>query len=132
MLKEVLNVAKVAKKSSVDTACSSFLSALVEALEAIAHSQCNGAVVGGANILSSAFSSMLCNAGGITTPTGVTRVFDAEANGTLIGEGAVVMVLEREDTARRKNRHVYGRILAHTINNNGGRQIGRASCRERV
>ncbi len=104
---------------SVDTACSSFLSALVEALEAIAHSQCNGAVVGGANILSSAFSSMLCNAGGITTPTGVTRVFDAEANGTLIGEGAVVMVLEREDTARRKNRHVYGRILAHAINNDG-------------
>lgn len=104
---------------SVDTACSSFLSALVEALEAIAHSQCDGAVVGGANILSSAFSSMLCNAGGITTPTGVTRVFDAEANGTLIGEGAVVVVLEREDIARRKNRHVYGRILAHAINNDG-------------
>ena len=104
---------------SVDTACSSFLSALVEALEAIAHSQCDGAVVGGANILSSAFSSMLCNAGGITAPTGVTRVFDAEANGTLIGEGAVVVVLEREDIARRKNRHVYGRILAHAINNDG-------------
>ena len=104
---------------SVDTACSSFLSALVEALEAIAHSQCDGAVVGGANILSSAFSSMLCNAGGITTPTGVTRVFDAEANGTLIGEGAVVVVLEREDIAHRKNRHVYGRILAHAINNDG-------------
>ena len=104
---------------SVDTACSSFLSALVEALEAIAYSQCDGAVVGGANILSSAFSSMLCNAGGITTPTGVTRVFDAEANGTLIGEGAVVVVLEREDIAHRKNRHVYGRILAHAINNDG-------------
>ena len=104
---------------SVDTACSSFLSALVEALEAIAHSQCDGAVVGGANILSSAFSSMLCNAGGITAPTGVTRVFDAEANGTLIGEGAVVVVLEREDIAHRKNRHVYGRVLAHAINNDG-------------
>lgn len=104
---------------SVDTACSSFLTALAEAIGAISHGECDGAVVGGANILSAPFTSMLCNQGGITTPSGVTRVFDAEADGTLIGEGAVVVVLERDEIARRKNRRIYGRVLAHAINNDG-------------
>lgn len=105
--------------ASIDTACSSFLTAMTQAIDAITYAGCDGAIVGGANILSSVFSSMLCDQGGITTPSGVTRVFDAQADGTLIGEGAVVVVLERDDIARRKNRHIYGRILAHAINNDG-------------
>lgn len=104
---------------TVDTACSSFLSALVEAAEMIVHSRCDGAVVGGANIMSSAFSSILCEAAGITSASGKTRVFDAEADGTLLGEGAVAIVLEREEIARAKNRCIYGRILAHSMNNDG-------------
>lgn len=104
---------------TVDSACSSFLTALAEAVEMISHARCDGAVVGGANILSSAFSNMLCNAGGIITTSGRTRVFDAEADGTLLGEGAVVVVLEREDIARTKNRRILGRIVAHSINNDG-------------
>lgn len=104
---------------TVDSACSSFLSALAQAVEMISHAGCDGAVVGGANILSSQFTSLQCRAAGITTPSGVTRVFDEAADGTLLGEGAVVVVLEREDLAAARNRHIYGRILAHSINNDG-------------
>lgn len=104
---------------AVDTACSSFLTALVQAADAIRDGRCDGAVVGGVNVLSSAYTNMLCNAGGITTSHPFTRVFDEEADGTLIGEGAVVCVLEREDIARAKNRKIQGRLLGYAINNDG-------------
>lgn len=104
---------------AVDTACSSFLTALAQAIDAIRHQGCDGAVVGGVNLLSSAYTTMLCNAGGITTAHPFTRVFDEQADGTLIGEGAVVVVLEREEVARSRNRRSYGRILGHAINNDG-------------
>jgi acyl transferase domain-containing protein len=104
---------------AVDTACSSFLSALVQGIDAIRNGDCDGAVVGGVNLLSGAYTTMLCNAAGITTSHPHTRVFDEAADGTLIGEGAVVVVLEREDVARAANRRIYGRIAAHAINNDG-------------
>ncbi|UZN02617.1 beta-ketoacyl synthase N-terminal-like domain-containing protein [Cellulomonas sp. S1-8] len=104
---------------AVDTACSSFLSALVQGIDSIRNGGCDGAVVGGVNLLSAAYTTMLCNAGGITTSHPHTRVFDEEADGTLIGEGVVVVVLERQDVARARNRRIYGRIAAHAINNDG-------------
>ncbi|WP_035534392.1 beta-ketoacyl synthase N-terminal-like domain-containing protein [Haloglycomyces albus] len=104
---------------SVDTACSSFLTALSQAADSIRHQDCEGSVVAGANLLSAAYSSLLCDCGGITTAHSHTRVFDEEADGTLLGEGAVVCVLEREDIARQRNRKIYGRILADAINNDG-------------
>ncbi|GAB4084610.1 hypothetical protein GCM10028784_12400 [Myceligenerans cantabricum] len=103
----------------VDTACSSFLTAITQGVRAIRSEGCDGAVVGGVNLLSGAYTSMLSNAGGITTSHPHTRVFDEEADGTLLGEGAVVVVLEREDVARARNRRIYGRIAAHAINNDG-------------
>lgn len=104
---------------AVDTACSSFLTALSQAVDSIRHQGCLGAVVGGANMLSAPYTTMLCNLGGITTSQPFTRVFDEDADGTLIGEGAVVCVLEREDVAIRRNRRILGRILGHAINNDG-------------
>ncbi|WP_100448688.1 beta-ketoacyl synthase N-terminal-like domain-containing protein [Glycomyces xiaoerkulensis] len=104
---------------SVDTACSSFLTALAQAADSIRHQDCLGAVVGGVNILSGAYSTMLCNCGGIISSNPFTRVFDEEADGTLIGEGAVVCVLEREDIARSRNRKIYGRVQGYAVNNDG-------------
>lgn len=104
---------------AVDTACSSFLTALAQAADSIRIQGCDGAVVAGVNILNSSYTTRLCNAGGITTSHPFTRVFDEEADGTLIGEGAIVCVLEREDIARQRNRKIYGRVLGYAINNDG-------------
>ncbi|MBM7411149.1 acyl transferase domain-containing protein [Clavibacter michiganensis] len=104
---------------AVDTACSSFLTAMALAADSIRHQRCDGAIVAGVNLLSSAFTNALCNCGGITTGLPFTRVFDERADGTLIGEGAVVVVLERADIARRKNRSVLGTIRAYEVNNDG-------------
>lgn len=104
---------------AVDTACSSFLTGLSQAVESIRGQGCLGAVVAGVNMLSAPYSTMLCDCGGITTAHPYTRVFDEEADGTLIGEGAVVCVLEREDVALRRNRRIYARLLGHAVNNDG-------------
>ncbi|WP_201612608.1 polyketide synthase [Gulosibacter hominis] len=104
---------------SVDTACSSFLTAMSLAVDSIRYQQCDGAVVAGANLLSSQYTNIICNCAGITTSHPFTRVFDEQADGTLIGEGVVVAVLEREDIARRNNRRILGRIRGHAINNDG-------------
>lgn len=104
---------------AVDTACSSFLTALVQAADSIRHQGCEGAVVGGVNLHSGHYTAELCNCGGITTAHPHTRVFDEDADGTLLGEGAIVCVLEREDVARRGNRKIYGRLQGYAINNDG-------------
>ena len=104
---------------AVDTACSSFLTSLVQAADAIRHQDCDGAIVGGVNLFSAAYNAQLCSIGGITTSHPFTRVFDEKADGTLLGEGAVVCVLEREDIAVRRNRRIHGRIRGHAINNDG-------------
>ncbi|GAA1848828.1 polyketide synthase [Myceligenerans crystallogenes] len=105
--------------TAIDTACSSFLVALTRGIDDIRNNGCEGAVVGGVNLMSAAYTSFLANAGGITTSHPRTRVFDEDADGTLLGEGAVVVVLEREDVALAKNRRIYGRIAAHAVNNDG-------------
>lgn len=104
---------------AVDTACSSFLTALSDAVTAIRNEDCDGAVVGGVNLLSSQYTNVFCNLGGITTGHDFTRVFDEEADGTLLGEGAVVCVLEREDVARAQNRKILARLRGLAINNDG-------------
>lgn len=105
--------------TSVDTACSSFLTALVQGADDVLSGGCDGAVIAGVNLLSTHHNAVLCNAGGITTAHPFTRVFDEEADGTLLGEGAVVVVLERDDLALARNRRIYGRLRGYAINNDG-------------
>ncbi|WP_010533485.1 polyketide synthase [Brachybacterium squillarum] len=104
---------------AMDTACSSFLAALVQGMTAIRHEGCESAVIGGANLLSAPYTTMFCRSAGITTPGGRARVFDAEADGTVIGEGVVVAVLEREDLARERGRTILARVAGAAITNDG-------------
>jgi 3-oxoacyl-[acyl-carrier-protein] synthase-1 len=48
---------------------------------------------------------------GLISPTGL-RAFDAAHNGTVLAEGAGVLVLETEASAKERNATIYGEILA--------------------
>ena len=76
---------------AVDTACSSGLSALHLAVAALRSGEIELAVVAAANLLLDEALSDALAAAGFLAPR--CRVFDAEANGYVRGEGVVVVVL---------------------------------------
>lgn len=92
---------------AVDSACASSLAAVEAACRLLAAGDCDGAVVGGAWAnLTAEYYNLFCCAR-ILTPDGQDP-FGPAASGFMPAEGAAVMVLKREEDARRDG----DRILA--------------------
>ncbi|MCP9264927.1 Beta-ketoacyl synthase protein [Dirofilaria immitis] len=78
----------------IDTACSSFFSALAVACDNIKMGNCRAALVGAVNIiLNSKPSSVLENAQ-MLSKTGFCKVFDADADGYVRSEGAAMILIQ--------------------------------------
>ncbi|RDI42030.1 beta-ketoacyl [acyl carrier protein] synthase domain-containing protein [Nocardia mexicana] len=106
---------------SVDTACSSGLSAVHLAAAAVRDGECDWALAGAVCVMGqpSVFTESAMVLG--LSPDGRCRPFSDDACGTVWAEGAGVVVLELESRARRLGHRIYGRLLASRINHNGGR-----------
>lgn len=104
---------------SVDTACSSFLTALHYAITDLKRGSIEGAVVASANILSTATMHSLADRSGILSSGKYPKVFDETADGSVIGEGVLVFYLEPLDRAVESKRNIYGVIRGSAINNDG-------------
>lgn len=104
---------------SVDTACASSLTALHLAAGAVRGDECDWAIAGGVCVMGSpaAFYEFSKNNG--LAADGHCRSYAANATGTLWGEGAGVVIVERESRARAMGHRVYGRVEATRINHNG-------------
>ncbi|MER7454514.1 polyketide synthase [Nocardia beijingensis] len=104
---------------SVDTACASSLTAVHQAAAAIRSGECEWAVAGGVSVMGSpgAFYEFAKNHA--LSTDGHLRAYSADATGTLWGEGAGVVVLERESRAHQLGHRIYARLLASRINHNG-------------
>ncbi|MFE6862853.1 polyketide synthase [Nocardia sp. NPDC057668] len=105
---------------SVDTACASSLTAVHQAAAAIRAGECDWALAGGVCVMGSpgAFYEFARN--NALAADGHCRPYAADATGTLWGEGAGVVVLERESRAAARGHRVYGRLLGSRVNHNGG------------
>ena len=103
----------------VDTLCSSSLTALHQACQALRSGDCDLAVVGGVNTLLDPSYRAAMTHGGALSKTGRSRPFLAEADGFVSSEGAVAIVLKRNDDAERDGDRVRGLILASALNHNG-------------
>lgn len=104
---------------AIDTACSSFSAAICHAVAALRNNSISGAVVAGANILADPSIHLLARNAGIISSTKYSKVFDKDADGSVLGEGVVVVYLEPLDTAVRDNKNIYGVIRGAAINNDG-------------
>jgi len=108
----------------VQTACSSSLVALHLACQALAAGECDMALVGGVSIRTPQKEGYLWEEGGIPSPDGHCRAFDARAQGTVFGNGAGVVVIKRLDLARADGDRVRAVVKGSAINNDGAAKVG--------
>ncbi|TCO45308.1 beta-ketoacyl synthase N-terminal-like domain-containing protein [Actinocrispum wychmicini] len=108
---------------TVLTTCSSSLVAAHQACQALLVGDCDMALAGGVAVRTPAWGSM-ARTGNVLSPDGVCRAFDAEANGTVFGDGAGVVVLKRFDDAVADGDHIHAVIRGSAVNNDGQDRIG--------
>ena len=109
---------------AVQTACSTSLVAVHLACQSLLEYQCDMALAGGVSIRFPQKRGYLYQEGGIASPDGHCRAFDARAQGTVGGNGAGVVVLKRLDDALADGDHIHGVILATAMNNDGSQKVG--------
>ncbi|MBO9643442.1 MAG: SDR family NAD(P)-dependent oxidoreductase [Pseudacidovorax sp.] len=109
---------------SVQTACSTSLTAVHTACQALLAHDCDMALAGGVwlNLLQE--GGYRWQAGAILSPDGHCRAFDAAAAGTVIGSGAGVVVLKRLDEALRDGDTIHAVIKGSAANNDGSAKVG--------
>ncbi len=108
----------------IQTACSTSLVALHTACQNLINKECDMALAGGVYIHTPRGHGYMYNPGGILSPTGYCRPFDKNANGTILGEGAGVVLLKRLDDAINDNDNILAIVKATAINNDGANKVG--------
>ncbi len=104
---------------SLNTACSTSLVAIAQAFHALRDGECDMALAGGIAISAPINSGIVYNEGGMYSPDGSTRTFDAEGKGTSFSDGVGIIVLKRLDDAIRDKDHIYATIKGAALNNDG-------------
>ncbi len=109
---------------TVQTACSTSLVAIHEGCEALRGGRCDMALAGGVSISVPLAAGYTCDEGGIASPDGHCRPFDARGQGTVPGDGAGVVVLKRLAEALRDGDQIHAVILGSATNNDGSAKVG--------
>ncbi|HYW14428.1 MAG TPA: type I polyketide synthase, partial [Longimicrobium sp.] len=109
---------------NVQTACSTSLVAVHQAVQALLSGECSIALAGGVSLFHPSKRGYLYEEGHILSPDGHCRAFDAEAGGTLEGEGVGVVALKRLDQAQADGDPVLAVILSTAVNNDGSAKVG--------
>ncbi|MFZ1693421.1 MAG: beta-ketoacyl synthase N-terminal-like domain-containing protein, partial [Flavobacteriales bacterium] len=104
---------------SIHTACSTSLVAIAQAFKALRDGECDIALAGGIALTVPFNSGIVYNEGGMYSPDGSTRTFDAEGKGTSFSDGTGIIVLKRLDDAIRDKDHIYAVIKGAALNNDG-------------
>ncbi len=109
---------------TVQTACSSSLVAIHLACEQIASGEADMMLAGGVAISFPQQSGYFYHPGMIFSPDGHCRPFDADAAGTLPGNGAAVVLLKRLESALAAGDPILCVIRATAMNNDGNNKAG--------
>lgn len=109
---------------NLQTACSTSLVAVHMACQALLNRECDLSLAGGVTIMFPEAQGYLYQEGGIQSPDGHCRPFDANSKGTVFGSGAGMVVLKRLEDALRDKDTIHGVIKASAINNDGSQKAG--------
>lgn len=109
---------------TIQTACSTSLVAIAQACQSLLLRQCDMAMAGGVTLKLPQNRGYLYTEGGMVSPDGVCRTFDAKARGTVFGEGAGVVVLKRYAEAVADGDPIYAVLQGWGLNNDGRAKMG--------
>ncbi|MEW6730837.1 MAG: SDR family oxidoreductase [Acidobacteriota bacterium] len=109
---------------NVQTACSTSLTAVCLACQGLLSYQCDMALAGGVSIRVPNNSGYIYQPGGILSPDGHCRAFDAKAQGTVVGSGVGIVVLKRLEDALQDGDYIHAVIKGSAINNDGSLKVG--------
>ena len=103
----------------VATACSSSLVSVHLACQSLRLGECDTALAGGVSLILTAESHELLQKMGATAPDGLSKSFDAGADGYGRGEGCGVLVLKRLSDAQRDGDTIWALIRGSAVNHDG-------------
>src|SRR5205823_5324176 len=109
---------------TVQTACSTSLVAVHLASQSLINHECDIVLAGGSSISLPQKSGYMYQEGGILSPDGHCRAFDAKAQGTVTGNGVGVVVLKRLQDALADRDNIEAVILGSAIGNDGSVKVG--------
>jgi len=104
---------------AIDTACSSSLVAVHQACQSLRNGECDLAIVGGVNALILPELTIQASRAGMLSADGRCRTFDESASGYGRGEGCGVVILKRQNDARRDRDRILATVLGSAVNQDG-------------
>ena len=107
---------------AVQTACSTGLVAVHVACRALLAGECDMALAGGVGARRR--GGYMYSPGGIMSPDGHCRAFDARSGGTVTGSGVGVVVLKRLAEALADGDTIHAVVRGTAINNDGSGKVG--------
>ncbi|MEH1980836.1 MAG: type I polyketide synthase [Nostoc sp.] len=108
---------------NVQSACSTSLVAVHLACQSLLNGECDIALAGGVSVRVPQKIGYLYQEGGIASPDGHSRAFDAQAQGTIGGNGMGIVVLKRWEDALADRDCIHAIIKASAINNDGSLKV---------
>jgi len=109
---------------TVQTACSSSLVAVHLACRSLLEGECEIALAGGVSVHLPQKTGYFWQEGGILSPDGHCRSFDADALGTVGGDGVGVVVLKPLESALADGDPVHAVIRGSALSNDGAGKVG--------
>lgn len=104
---------------TLDTACSSSLVAVHEACQKIRSGECDMAIAGGITLLLHGSGHVGFSQAQVLSPNGKCHVFDKNADGIVLGEGAGLVLLKSYKQAVRDGDRIHAVIRGSAVNNDG-------------
>ncbi|WP_216896931.1 polyketide synthase Pks13 [Nocardia sp. ncl2] len=104
---------------TIDTACSSTLVAVHQAVRDLRSGEADVALAGGVNMLLAPVASLGFDAIGAFAKDGRIKAFSSDADGMIRSDGGGLVVLKRLADAERDGDTIYGVIKGTAVNNDG-------------
>ena len=107
----------------IQTGCSTSLVSVHQACQSLLQRECDIALAGGVTVGGNEPQGYRYQSESITSPDGLCRAFDAEAQGTVFGNGVGIVVLKRLSDALTDGDAIYAVIKGSAINNDGSGKV---------